>query len=66
MTDGPFAETKEQVAGYDLLDCADIDGAVQLAARHPTAQRGAIEVRPLAGEKPPHGLQDRRPVNAVT
>jgi hypothetical protein len=47
-TDGPFAETKEQVAGYDLLECHDLDEAIDAAATHPVAQGGAIEIRPLA------------------
>jgi hypothetical protein len=45
VTDGPFAETKEQVAGYDVIDCPDLDAAVAVAAAHPTAGLGAIEVR---------------------
>ena len=47
VSDGPFAETKEQVAGYDVIDCADLDEAIDLASRHPTASIGMIEVRPL-------------------
>jgi hypothetical protein len=46
-TDGPFAETKEQVAGYDLLECRDLDEALAAATTHPVAGRGAIEIRPL-------------------
>jgi hypothetical protein len=46
-TDGPFAETKEQVAGYDLLECLDLDQALAAAGTHPVACRGAIEIRPL-------------------
>ena len=46
-TDGPFAETKEQVAGYDLLECRDLDEALTAARTHPVASRGAIELRPL-------------------
>jgi hypothetical protein len=45
ITDGPFAETKEWIAGYDLLECRDIDEAVDYATRHPMARRGRIEVR---------------------
>jgi hypothetical protein len=45
VTDGPFAETKEQIAGYDVLDCADLDTAIAVAAAHPTLHVGAIEVR---------------------
>jgi hypothetical protein len=47
ITDGPFAETKEQIAGYDVVDCASLDEAVELAARHPCAAVGALEVRPF-------------------
>jgi hypothetical protein len=47
VTDGPFAETKEQVAGFDVLDCADLDEAIDVAARHPMARVGIVEVRPF-------------------
>jgi hypothetical protein len=47
VTDGPFADTKEWIAGYDVLDCADLDEAVEIAAKHPMATAGAIEVRPF-------------------
>ena len=47
VSDGPFAETKEQICGYDILECADLDEAVELAARHPMAKLGAIELRPV-------------------
>src|SRR5262249_4658513 len=46
ISDGPFAETKEQVAGYTILECADMDEAVDIAARHPTARIGTFELRP--------------------
>ena len=49
VTDGPFAETKEAVGGFDLLDCASLEEAVEIAATHPLAQVGTIEVRPLWG-----------------
>ena len=45
ITDGPFAETKEWIAGYDLLECRDLDEAVEYASRHPMARNGRIEVR---------------------
>ncbi len=45
--DGPFAETKEQLGGYYLLDCADLDEAIKYAAMIPTATHGRIEVRPV-------------------
>lgn len=47
ITDGPFAETKEQVAGYDVIECGDLDEAIEVASRHPTAKLGTIEVRPI-------------------
>ena len=47
-TDGPFAETKEQLGGYYLIDAADLNEAVQIAARIPGARFGSIEVRPVA------------------
>ncbi|MEO0999671.1 MAG: YciI family protein [Pseudomonadota bacterium] len=48
VTDGPFAETKEHLGGYYLLDCPDLDTALGWAARIPTAEYGTIEVRPVA------------------
>jgi hypothetical protein len=47
VTDGPFAEIKEQIGGYYVLDCADLDEALRWAAMIPAARYGAIEVRPL-------------------
>jgi hypothetical protein len=46
-TDGPFAETKEQLGGYYLLECGDLDEAIQWAARIPSVGRGSVEVRPV-------------------
>jgi hypothetical protein len=46
VTDGPFAETKEQIAGYAVLECADLDEAVEVSSRHPTANYGTFELRP--------------------
>jgi hypothetical protein len=46
-SDGPFAETKEQILGYDLLDCQDLDEAIEVASKHPVARYGSIEVRPF-------------------
>lgn len=51
-TDGPFAETKEQLAGYYLLECKDLDEAIATAARIPHASVGTIEVRPVMGHRP--------------
>lgn len=47
VTDGPFAETKEQLAGFWLIDAADLDQAIEIAAGIPAARVGSIEVRPL-------------------
>ena len=46
-TDGPFAETKEQVGGYFLVECENLDDAIDAAAKLPGAQTGSIEVRPI-------------------
>jgi hypothetical protein len=46
-TDGPFAETKEQLAGFYLLEAKDLDEAVQVASRIPPARLGTIEIRPV-------------------
>ncbi|WP_136053734.1 YciI family protein [Microbacterium sp. K24] len=46
LTDGPFTETKEWIAGFDLIDVADLDEAVEIAAKHPMARFGRVEVRP--------------------
>jgi hypothetical protein len=47
ITDGPFAETKEQLAGFYLIEARDMDEAVRLASRIPPAEVGSIEVRPI-------------------
>jgi hypothetical protein len=47
LTDGPFAETKDLIAGFDVLDCADLDEGVEVAAKHPMAWAGMIELRPF-------------------
>jgi hypothetical protein len=49
VTDGPFAETKEAVGGFDLIECGSLEEAVEVAASHPNAEAGTIEVRPLWG-----------------
>jgi len=48
LSDGPFAETKEQIGGYCLIECTDMDEAVQIARKHPAAGYGTIEIRPLS------------------
>ncbi len=47
VTDGPFAETKEQLGGFYILDCKDLDEAIELATRIPEAAFGSIEIRPI-------------------
>jgi hypothetical protein len=51
LTDGPFAETREQLGGILVLECQDLDEALQWASRIPDAATGSIEVRPLWGEE---------------
>ena len=46
-TDGPFMETKEQLGGYFLVDCKDLDEAIEVAAKLPGARSGSVEVRPI-------------------
>jgi hypothetical protein len=48
ITDGPFAETREVIVGFDLLECADLDEAIAVARAHPMARGGRLEIRPLA------------------
>ena len=50
VTDGPFAETKELVGGFDIIEAASLDEAVEIAGRHPVAEVGTIEVRPFWGQ----------------
>lgn len=52
VTDGPFAETKEQLAGFYLVDAKDLDEAIQIAAKIPPAREGSIEVRPVRELQP--------------
>ena len=47
VTDGPFAETREQLGGYFLIDAANLDEAINVASRIPGARKGTVEVRPL-------------------
>lgn len=47
VTDGPFAETREWIAGFDILECADLDEAIAVAAAHPMARFGRLELRPF-------------------
>lgn len=47
VTDGPFAETREQLGGYFLIDASDLDAAISIAARIPGARHGTVEIRPV-------------------
>ena len=50
VTDGPFAETKEQIAGFDIIECADLQEALRVAGAHPTMRHGTIEILPFPAE----------------
>jgi hypothetical protein len=50
VTDGPFAETKEQLGGYYVIDARDLNQAIQIASRIPGARRGCVELRPIADD----------------
>jgi hypothetical protein len=52
ITDGPFAETKEQLAGFYLIDARDLNEAIQVAAKIPPAREGSVEVRPVRALNP--------------
>jgi hypothetical protein len=52
VTDGPFAETKEQLVGYYLIEAADLNEALQIASRIPSARMGSVEVRPIIEGRP--------------
>lgn len=47
VTDGPFTESKEWIAGFDILECDDLDEAIEIASRHPQARGGKLELRPF-------------------
>ena len=47
LTDGPFAETRETIVGFDIIECANLDEAIEVAGKHPMARGGMIEVRPF-------------------
>ena len=47
VSDGPFAETKEVIVGFDILECADLDEAIEVARNHPMAWTGRLELRPF-------------------
>ena len=47
VTDGPFTESKEWIVGFDVLECADLDEAIEVASKHPMAYEGRLELRPF-------------------
>ena len=47
VSDGPFAETKDWIGGFDIVECSDLDEAIEVAAAHPMARFGTIEIRPV-------------------
>jgi hypothetical protein len=51
VTDGPYAETRELIGGLFLIECDDLDEAIDMAARVPVAARGSVEIRPLVGRE---------------
>jgi hypothetical protein len=51
LSDGPFAETKELIVGFDLLECADLAEASEVASAHPMARHGRLEIRALGGSE---------------
>ncbi|HEU4994083.1 MAG TPA: YciI family protein [Gemmatimonadaceae bacterium] len=51
VTDGPFVESKEWIAGFDILECDNLDAAIEIAAKHPMARFGKIEIRPFWPEQ---------------
>jgi len=53
VTDGPFAETKEQLGGFYMIEAKDLDDAIAVAARVPSARFGSIEVRPIVVHNQP-------------
>jgi hypothetical protein len=52
VTDGPFAETKEQLAGFYLIEASDLNEAIQIASKIPPAREGSVEVRPVRDLEP--------------
>ncbi len=50
LTDGPYVETKEQIGGFDIIECANLDEAIEVASKHPIAKFGMIDIRPFWAE----------------
>lgn len=74
VTDGPFAETREQLGGYFLIDAANLDEAIQIAGRIPGACKGTVEIRPVlevpgllpaSGERPREACANAEPVGRL-
>ena len=65
VTDGPFAETKEFIGGFDIIDCADLDEAIEIAAEHPVARFHAVEVRPFLRQAEGASVCDPGPADAA-
>ncbi|HEY3868338.1 MAG TPA: YciI family protein [Actinocrinis sp.] len=60
LSDGPFAEAREQIVGYQVIECADLDAALEAAARHPALGGGcAVEIRPIAQQRGDGGPSSR-------
>ena len=62
ITDGPFAETKEQLGGFYLIEAPDLDRAIEVATRIPSAQVGSVEVRPVWDLRRSHSVTPAQPV----
>jgi hypothetical protein len=60
VTDGPYAETKEQLAGFFVLEARDLNHAIQLMSKHPAVRGGAIEIRPTADSTEMNRERERR------
>jgi len=65
-TDGPFAETKEQLGGYYLIDAKDLDEAIQVASKIPSARWGSVEIRPVVDFSQPPADVDSPAAQATT
>ena len=70
VTDGPFAETREWICRFDILECADLDEAIEIASQHPMARFGRLELRPFWDDDPADRRRDgsggaRRPTSTA-
>ncbi len=65
VTDGPFAETKEHLGGFYLLECRDLDEAIDLARRIPAVERGSIEIRPIWELPAEYSMSSDNPADAA-